>query len=61
EIYRTSRDGGVVLVRSVEPHTLIEIHNQERRFQLLKEASDVASAEDRSRQYERVHFYRIVH
>ncbi|MCK6510445.1 DUF3419 family protein [Myxococcota bacterium] len=61
EIHRTSRDGGIVLVRSVEDQTMVEKLQDHKRFQLIKDRSAIASLEDRSRQYRRVHFYRIVH
>lgn len=57
EILRTSHDGGVVLCRSVEDESMIEKNGMEKHFQLYKEGSD----EDRSKQYRRVDFYRIVH
>ncbi len=61
EILRTSRDGGVVLVRSVEDQCIAENTRMQKHFRLMKEESDLASELDRSRQYRRVNFYRVVH
>jgi len=61
EILRTSRDGGVLCYRSVEPDSLIERNGLERRFQLLESATAQATALDRTRQFRRVAYYRIVH
>ena len=61
EIYRTSCDGAVVLVRSVEPDSFVERLDNGRRFELIEEASSRAAVEDRSRQYRRVDFFRVVH
>lgn len=61
EIHRTSRDGAIVLARSVEHDSFVERLDQGRRFQLIEDASTAATAEDRSRQYRRVDFFRVVH
>ncbi|PCC72062.1 S-adenosylmethionine-diacylglycerol 3-amino-3-carboxypropyl transferase [Nannocystis exedens] len=61
EILRTSRDGGIVMYRSVEPHSLIARHGLERRLQPLSARSSAAARLDRSRQYQGVNYYRIVH
>jgi len=61
EIIRTSRDGARVLYRTVEKESLAERLGLERHLQLDVEASDIASREDRSRQYRRVNFYTVVH
>lgn len=61
EIYRTSRDGAIVLARSVENDSFIERIDQGKRFQLIEEASKQATVEDRSRQYRRVDFFRVTH
>lgn len=61
EIFRTSKDGAIVLARSVEPDSFIERIDGGRRFQLLEDVSNKAAAEDRSRQYRRVDFFRVTH
>ncbi|MEM6961625.1 MAG: DUF3419 family protein [Myxococcota bacterium] len=61
EVLRTSQDGGRLLYRSVEDHSLIEKHGLGRHFQLDNAASDRASELDRTRQYRRVNFYTICH
>lgn len=61
EIVRTSRDGGIVMYRSVERDSLVARHGLEDRLQPLLERSRAASALDRSRQYQAVNYYRIVH
>jgi S-adenosylmethionine-diacylglycerol 3-amino-3-carboxypropyl transferase len=61
EILRTSRDGGIVMYRSVEPDSLVARHGLEDRLVPLAERSRAASALDRSRQYQAVNYYRIVH
>lgn len=61
EILRTSREGGIVMYRSVEPTSLIARHGLERRLQPLSARSTAAAQLDRSRQYQGVNYYRIVH
>lgn len=61
EIHRTSRDGAIVLSRSVENDSFIERLDGGRRFELIEDASKQATVEDRSRQYRRVDFFRVVH
>jgi len=61
EIYRTSRDGAVVLARSVEGQSMVENVGYERRFVPMVEASDASTRDDRSRQYRKVAFYRVAH
>ncbi|MEO1337031.1 MAG: DUF3419 family protein [Myxococcota bacterium] len=61
EIFRTSRDGAIVLARSVQEESFIERIDGGKRFQLMEDASTVSTEEDRSRQYRRVDFYRVCH
>ena len=61
EIHRTSRDGAIVLARSVEGHSMVENVQAQDRFELIRDASDDATATDRSRQYRKVAFYRVHH
>ncbi len=61
EIFRTSRDGAIVLTRSVEEESFIDRIDGGRRFKLMDEASTISTLEDRSRQYRRVDFYRVTH
>ena len=61
EIFRTSRDGAIVLTRSVQDESFIDRIDGRKRFQLMEDASQVATLEDRSRQYRRVDFYRVCH
>lgn len=61
EVFRTSRPGALLLNRSVDRECLAHRHGVERRFQRLQAASDQATAMERSRLYERVDVYRIVH
>ena len=61
EIYRTSRDGAVVLARSVEGQSMVENVGYADRFVPMVEASDDGTATDRSRQYRKVAFYRVHH
>lgn len=61
EIHRTSRDGAILQYRSVLDGSLVAQHGLDERFALLEERSDLASHLDRSRQYRRVDFYRVVH
>lgn len=60
EIRRTSRDGAVVLFRSVGDEDLVGETGMSRWFERMP-ASDVAAAEDRSCQYRQVNFYRVAH
>jgi len=59
-ILRTSRDGAIVLYRSVEDETVVERLGLDRHFQLLP-VTGPASEADRSRQYRRVNFYQVCH
>ena len=61
EILRTSRDGGVVMYRSVESDSLVARHGLQSRLQPLTARTAAASRLDRSRQYARVNYYRVVH
>ncbi len=61
EIRRTSRDGAIVLARSVEGTCMVERTGMHRHIKLLPDISAAATAEDRSRQYRRVSFYRVEH
>ena len=61
EIFRTSRDGAIVLARSVQEESFIDRLDGRKRFHLMEEASNVSTLEDRSRQYRRVDFYRVCH
>lgn len=58
-IHRTSRDGGVMMYRSVETESLIARHGLERRFERMNAESDAATRMDRTRQYRSVAYYRI--
>ena len=60
EILRTSRDGAVVLCRSVEDTDLVERAGMGRHFRLKPESAQ-ATRLDRSRQYRRVCFYEVCH
>jgi S-adenosylmethionine-diacylglycerol 3-amino-3-carboxypropyl transferase len=61
EIRRTSRDGAIVLARSVEGACMVERTGMDKHLRRLDEISDAATAQDRSRQYRRVNFYRVEH
>lgn len=61
EIFRTSRDGAIVLYRTVEDDCLVERHGELNRFRPLREKSEQASALERTRQYRHVHFYQVTH
>ena len=61
EIERTARPGATIMVRTVENEGLVERLGLEKRFVLKKDISDLASTEDRSRQYRRVSFYEVAH
>jgi S-adenosylmethionine-diacylglycerol 3-amino-3-carboxypropyl transferase len=60
-ILRTSRDGGVLQYRSVEPASIVRRLGLERHFQRLQIASRQATELDRTCQYRSVNLYRIVH
>lgn len=59
EIWRTSREGAVVLYRSVEPDSFIQRIDEGRRFEHLEDISKAATLADRTRQYRRVDFFRV--
>lgn len=59
EVVRTARPGAVVLWRSVEDEDVVAKHRYGDRFKRMDEASDIATREERSRQYKRVDFYRV--
>lgn len=61
EILRTSKDGAVVLYRTVEDDCLVDRHAMGRHFQRMDAESAEATALDRSRQYRHVHLYRVCH
>jgi S-adenosylmethionine-diacylglycerol 3-amino-3-carboxypropyl transferase len=61
EILRTSRAGGIVMYRSVEPDSMVARHHLQRHFEPLSARTSLASQLDRSRQYRSVNYYRIVH
>jgi S-adenosylmethionine-diacylglycerol 3-amino-3-carboxypropyl transferase len=61
EILRTSVDGALLLNRSVDRDCMVARHGLERHFERLADASDAATAIERSRLYERIDIYRIVH
>ncbi len=61
EVIRTSRDGAVMLYRSVEQDSLVARHGLQKHLQLMEAESEEATRSDRSRQYQRVNFYRVVH
>jgi S-adenosylmethionine-diacylglycerol 3-amino-3-carboxypropyl transferase len=61
EVLRTSRDGAILQVRSVEEDDLIAAHGLGRRFERLRASSDAATRADRSRLYRRVDYYRVCH
>ncbi len=60
-VLRTSRDGGILQYRSVEPASIVQRHGLERHFQHMTAASHQATELDRTRQYRSVNLYRIVH
>jgi S-adenosylmethionine-diacylglycerol 3-amino-3-carboxypropyl transferase len=60
-ILRTSRDGGVLQYRSVEPTSIVQRLGLERHFQRMQIASRQATELDRTCQYRSVNLYRIVH
>ncbi len=61
DILRTSRDGGVLQYRSVEPTSIVQRLGLERHFQRMQVASRQATELDRTCQYRSVNLYRIVH
>lgn len=61
EIFRTSRDGAIVLARSVEGHSMVENVGYQDKFEPMVEASEDGTETDRSRQYRKVAFYRVHH
>jgi S-adenosylmethionine-diacylglycerol 3-amino-3-carboxypropyl transferase len=61
EIFRTSRDGAIVLYRTVEEDCIVQRHSYEKRMIPLAEPTRIASELDRSRQYRRVNFYQVAH
>lgn len=61
EILRTSKDGAIVLYRTVEDDCLVDRHKMHKHFVRMEEESNEASALDRSRQYRHVHFYQVNH
>ena len=61
EVLRTSRDGGVMLYRTVEDNDIVASLGMEKHFKRMDAESNAASLADRSRQYRHVHFYQIQH
>jgi S-adenosylmethionine-diacylglycerol 3-amino-3-carboxypropyl transferase len=61
ECVRTTRDGGVVLYRTVEDRCFVEELGLGARLQRIEPASLRASELDRTSLYRRVGFYRVVH
>ncbi len=61
QIHRTSRDGAIVLTRSVEQDSFVDRIDQGHRFQRIDEASDIATLADRTKLYRRVDFHRVMH
>ena len=59
EILRTSKDGAIFLYRTVEDDCMISRLGFEKHFQRKENISQLASEQDRSRQYEHVHFYEV--
>lgn len=57
---RAGRPGARVLVRSVEATPVVSRLGLDRRFRRLDQASDHATARDRTRQYTRVDVYELV-
>ena len=58
-ILRTADDGAIVLARSVDGTCMVERLGMQSRFRRLEEESEIATREDRSRQYRRVSFYEV--
>lgn len=61
EVLRTSRDGGIMLYRTVEDDCIVDRLGMQNHFRRLDDDSNLASRLDRSRQYRHVHFYEIAH
>ncbi len=61
DVYRTSRDGGVMLYRSVEDDCMVDRLGMTDKFVPMEEETRIGSELDRTRQYRRVNFYRITH
>lgn len=61
EILRTSRDGAMVLYRSVTEDNWLSRYEQGKRFHYQEEDSAAASEGDRSCLYSHVRFYRVHH
>ncbi len=61
DVFRTSRDGAIVLYRSVEDDCMVRRLGLEKQFQPLEEESKIAAELDRTKQYRRVNFYRVQH
>jgi S-adenosylmethionine-diacylglycerol 3-amino-3-carboxypropyl transferase len=61
EVLRTSRDGGVMLYRTVEENDIVASLGMEKHFKRMDAESNAASLAERSRQYRHVHFYQIQH
>ncbi|MCB9744189.1 MAG: DUF3419 family protein [Alphaproteobacteria bacterium] len=60
EVVRTGREGAILLHRSVEEANMVERTGMLRHFEPMPEATAFASANDRTRQYKRVVFHRLV-
>lgn len=61
EIRRTGRDGAIVLHRTVEESSIFERCEAGRWFEEMAPETELATALDRTRQYRRVSFHRLVH
>lgn len=61
DVFRTSRDGGTMLYRSVEDDCMVERLGMTDKFIPMEEETRIASELDRTRQYRKVNFYRIAH
>lgn len=61
EILRTSKEGAIVLHRSVEEDSMVERLGYERHFRRLEATSELATRLDRTRQYRGVHFHQVCH
>lgn len=61
EIRRTGRDGAIVLHRTVESGSIFERCEAGQWFEEMTPESELATALDRTRQYRRVCFHRLVH
>lgn len=59
EILRTAAPGAIVLMRSVEDVSPVESSRLRNEFERLNEESALATAEERSKQYRRVDFFRV--